>query len=193
MTVVTAIRGDNSELVREVFAMYAKRGMTIADVTYGQGTFWRQIDTSQYTCLYSDLKDGVDFRSLPLADESVDILMLDPPYMHGGEGIKESINKLYRNEIRGHYAVNRLYAGGILEAARVLKRKGLIVVKTKDEIDESKKQRWTHIELIGLLELLGFRVEDLFVLVQNGTPAMRTQTQNHARKNHSYAIVARLS
>jgi len=47
------------------------------------------------------------------------------------------------------------------------------------------------VELIQLLELLGFAIVDLFVLVQSTIPAMRDSRQQHGRKNHSYALVAR--
>ena len=71
----------------------------------------------------------------------------------------------------------------------MLKKKGRIIVKTQDEI-ESGRQRHTHIEIVQLLELFGFRVLDTFVLVQPTIPAMREKYQLSARKNHSYAIIA---
>jgi hypothetical protein len=108
--------------------------------------------------------------------------------MHGGRGVKPSLNRCYYNATVGHEAVLRLYAGGILEADRVLKRGGLIIVKSQDEI-ESGRQRLTHIELINLLEMLGFLIRDVFVLVQATIPVMREKS---ARKNHSFAIVAQL-
>jgi hypothetical protein len=117
-------------------------------------------------------------------------VVLDPPYMHGGATIKKSINQCYRNRNDSHESVIRLYAAGIIEAARVLKKGGKIIVKSQDEI-ESGKQRLSHCEIITLLELLGFAIIDLFVLVQSALPAMRDKHQRSARKNHSYAIVAK--
>lgn len=187
--VLTAITGTNAELLLEIFKLYVKLGAKIADVTYGKGIFWKNIDQSQYEVLATDLQVGVDFRSLPCEDETLDVLILDPPYMHGGATIKDSINACYKNQNTSHESVIRLYAGGILKAARVLKKKGRIIVKCQDEI-ESGLQRLSHIEITKLLELFGFKILDLFVLVQNGVPAMREQYQKSARKNHSYAIIA---
>jgi len=187
--VVTGHAGTNAELFPSIFKMYVPKGSSVADVTYGKGVFWRNIDEADYSLFKSDLQDGTDFCNLPYDSASFDALILDPPYMHGGSTVKESINKCYKNQNSSHESVVRLYTGGILEAARVLKKKGRIIVKTQDEI-ESGKQRMTHIELVSILELLGFSVVDLFVLVQTTTPTMRVDYQKSARKNHSYAIVA---
>jgi tRNA G10 N-methylase Trm11 len=187
--ILTGTVGTNANLLPNIFSLYIKDGATVADVTYGKGVFWRNIDESKYNVLKTDLQMGVDFRHLPYDDESIDALILDPPYMHGGVTIKASINDCYQNRNTSHESVVRLYAAGILEAARVLKKKGRIILKTQDEI-ESGKQKLTHIELIQLCEMFGFRVLDIFVLVQASVPAMREQYQLTARKNHSYAIVA---
>ena len=187
--ILTGHIGTNAELFPHIFNMYVPDGATIADVTYGKGVFWRGIDKQKYDVKESDLLTGVDFRNLPYADSSIDVLILDPPYMHGGATVKDSINKCYQNKNTSHESVIRLYTGGILEASRVLKKKGRIIVKTQDEI-ESGKQRHSHIEIITMLELLGFLIIDTFVLVQNTIPAMREKYQKTARKNHSYALVA---
>lgn len=189
--ITTAYIGTNAELFPQILAMYVKDGATIADVTYGKGVFWSKVDTTKYSLWQTDLQMGVDFKRLPYSENFLDVLVLDPPYMHGGATVKESINKCYRNANTSHASVIRLYAGGVLEACRVLKKGGLIILKSQDEI-ESGKQHWSHMELINLLTMFGYEVLDLFVLVQNHLPALKDKVQKHARKNHSYAIVAKL-
>ena len=186
--ILTGMTGTNAELLPEAMKMYAKDGDTVADVTYGRGVFWRKCDMTKYDFQPSDLMDGICFKNLPYDDDSIDLLILDPPYMHGGATIKKSINKCYQNRNTSHESVVRLYAGGILEASRVLKKKGRIFVKCQDEI-ESGKQRFSHMEIIQMLELFGFQVLDLFTLVQSTKPAMREKYQKTARKNHSYLLV----
>lgn len=191
--VFTATIGTNADLFPEIVRLYVPEGSLIADVTFGKGVFWKNVDTSKYVLKASDLMDGVDFRSLPYEDRSIDALVLDPPYMHDGATVHAALNENYRNNhepTTSHASVIRLYTGGILEAARVLKKKGVIIVKCQDET-ESGKQRLSHVELIQQLELLGFEIIDFFVLVQDRDPMMRHTHQNSARKNHSYAIVAR--
>lgn len=186
----TGCIGTNADLIPNVVKMYANQGDTIYDVTYGKGVFWRNVDLKDYDFKGTDLMDGVDFCSLPYDDDSADILVLDPPYMHGGATVKKSINDRYQNRNASHESVIRLYASGFIEASRVLKKKGLIWVKTQDEI-ESGKQRMSHCELMELLKMFGFEIQDLFVLLSNNTPAMREKYQKTARKNHSYLIVAK--
>jgi len=188
--VLTAHTGTNADLLPHILWLYVPEGSVIADVTYGKGAFWKKIDTTKYNLCPTDLLIGIDFRNLPYKPTSIDCLILDPPYMHGGPTIKLSLNNCYHNANTGHESVIRLYAGGILEAARVLRKKGICIVKCQDET-ESGKQRFSHIELIHLLEVFGFSVVDLFLMVQSTIPITREGPQKSARKNHSYALVAR--
>lgn len=188
--ILTAIIGNNSDMMENIFKIHVKEKSTVADVTFGRGVFWKKIDESKYSILKSDIQAGIDFRSLPYDGHTLDVLILDPPYMHGGKTIKTSINECYKNQNDSHESIIRLYAGGILEASRVLKKNGIIIIKTQDEI-ESGKQRFSHIEIINLLTIFGFQIIDLFVLVQTSIPTMREKYQKTARKNHSYTIVGR--
>lgn len=189
--ILTACVGTNADLIANVWSIYKPEpGSVIADVTFGRGVFWKNIDLSGYDFRPSDIMTGIDFRSLPYENGEIDLLVLDPPYMHGGETVKESINRCYRNQNTSHESVFRLYASGILEAARVLKKGGMIWVKTQDEI-ESGKQRFTSREVMNFLEMAGFQIIDLFVLVQQSIPAMREKYQKSARKNHSYLIIGK--
>lgn len=192
MTILTAIQGTSADLLPQAMELYVTDGSMVADVTYGKGVFWRNLEEEKYQLLKSDLATGVDFRHLPWPDDFFDALILDPPFMHGGETIKESIRACYRNskEQRSHESIIRLYGGGILEAARVLKKGGVILVKCQDET-ESGQQRFSHVEVGSLLELFGFQIVDLFVLVQASIPAMREKYQKSARKNHSYLLVGK--
>lgn len=187
----TAYIGNNSELIPRIFSLYVPEQSVVADVTYGRGVFWKNINKDKYKVYFSDISiDGTDFRNLPCPDNKFDCLLLDPPYMHGGKTVKESLNRCYRNENTSHESIIRLYAGGLLEAHRVLKRLGVVIIKTQDEI-ESGKQKFSHIEVMDLMRLFGFELMDLFVLVQDHDPLIRQKVQHHARKNHSYGLVGR--
>ncbi len=167
--ILTGHTGTNADLIPHIISLYVKKGDVIADVTFGKGVFWRNVDVSLYDFRATDLMTGTDFGSLPYRDSEVDVLVLDPPYMHGGVSIKESINSCYQNQNTSHESVIRLYAKGILESSRVLRKKGRIIVKCQDEI-ESGKQRLSHVEIITLLEILGFAVLDVFCFDTNNHP-----------------------
>jgi ubiquinone/menaquinone biosynthesis C-methylase UbiE len=201
--VMTSIRGDNADLMEQVARLYLPPGSIVADVTYGLGAFCRQIDVQQYRLLKSDLapllpKAGqgfsdviaADFRCLPYRDETFDVVVLDPPYMHGGKTIKRSINDCYLNNNGSGKDILELYRAGIAEAHRVLKTKGLVMVKVGDEV-ESGKVQFAHIAVHGQLEGSGFEVVQYFVLTRKDTPLMRQTYQLHARSNHSFLLRAR--
>ncbi|MEN6547901.1 MAG: site-specific DNA-methyltransferase, partial [Armatimonadia bacterium] len=175
-SIYTAYACNNDELIAQVARLYLRDGDRIADVSYGKGVFWRQVNLSRFDFHPSDIctcPDAPhDFRGLPYEDGSFDVLVLDPPYSHDpGRGM--ITNSSYRNfETTGHLnheGIVRLYAEGMREAKRVLRPEGLLWVKCQDEI-ESGKQRMTHIEIHDHALQLGMTVEDLFVMVRPTPP-----------------------
>src|SRR5262249_5172724 len=82
--VYTSVQGSNADLLANVSALYFNPGDRIADVSYGKGAFWRQVDLSQFHFFASDLLTCpnalYDFRRLPSPDNDFDVVVLDPPY-----------------------------------------------------------------------------------------------------------------
>lgn len=203
--VVSAHVGGNAEVFPQILALHVPRGATVADVTYGQGAFWRDIPKAAYRLKATDLQTGVDCRDLPYEDGSIDCVVLDPPYMEGlfrraeghlaGSGSHAAFRRHYSNGeassgvAKYHAAVLELYFNGAVEAFRVLKSTGVLIVKCQDEVS-ANTQHLTHVEIINELESMGFFARDLFVVVRQNRPGMsRVLRQVHARKNHSYFVV----
>lgn len=87
----TAYQGTNDQVFPYIFQLYIPKGARIADVTYGRGVFWKNIDITGYDFFPSDIKTqnippickgGLDSRKLPYNDEFFDAIIFDPPYMH---------------------------------------------------------------------------------------------------------------
>jgi hypothetical protein len=202
--VFTAYQGTNDDVFPHVISLYVAPGSTVADVTYGKGVFWKRVPEGAYRLLATDLKSGVDCRSLPYGDASIDCVVFDPPYMHTPGGTAhvnhQNYESYYRNNSaengsgkKYHEAVLDLYFKAAVEAHRVLKSEGIYIVKCGDEVC-ANQQRLTHVELIAELTQKGFIIEDLFVLLRNNRPGVsRVIRQVHARKNHSYFLVLRKS
>ena len=198
--VLSAYADGNESVFPRILDLYVKPGSVVADVTYGKGVFWRQVDPGDYDLRATDLLEGVDCRALPYRDGEIDCVVLDPPYMHSPGGTAHSTHRPfeehYRNNESGnrtaskyHEAVLDLYRDAGREAYRVLRERGVFIVKCQDEIC-SNRQRFTHVEIMRDYERLGFVSEDLFVVVRNNRPGVsRTVRQVHARKNHSYFLV----
>jgi hypothetical protein len=205
--------GTNADLFPKVLALHVPRGSKVADVTYGEGVFWRDVPAGAWELLASDLKRGVDCRELPYRDGSIDCVVLDPPYMEGlfrratghlaGSGSHAAFRARYSDgratpdeaandgepPAKWHDAVVKLYREAAVEAARVLRDEGVLILKCQDEVS-ANKQRLTHVELVNALAPLGFLAKDLFVLTRPNRPAVsRLLRQVHARKNHSYFLV----
>lgn len=198
--VFSARVGGNEDVFPDILKLYVSPGSTVADVTYGKGVFWRNIAGDRYILKATDILNGVDCRDLPYDDGSMDCVVLDPPYMHTPGGTAHTAHtafeRHYRNNGTGnrtarkyHDAVLALYEEAGAEAHRVLKKRGVLIVKCQDEVC-SNRQCFTHVEIIQAYEELGFVAEDLFVVVRQNRPGVsRAVRQVHARKNHSYFLV----
>lgn len=217
--VFSACVGVNADVFPRILDLHVSTGAVVADVTYGKGVFWKNVAPNSYRVLASDVKmkrnvvlppgvtsmGNLDCTHLPYGNESIDCVVLDPPYMEGlyrresghmaGSGSHAAFRSNYSDgsETAGgpkwHAAVVNLYVKGGIEAYRVLKKSGVLIVKCQDEVS-ANKQRLTHVEIISAYESIGFYTKDLFVLVRNNHPGVsRILKQVHARKNHSYYLV----
>ncbi len=203
--IVSAHVGMNEDVFPLVMGLHVPVGAKVADVTYGKGIFWKNIPRGRYKVLATDLKTGVDCRRLPYKNESIDCVVLDPPYMEGlyrrsvahlaGSGTYAAFRNTYSNGAKTadgpkyHDAVLDLYTKAGLEAYRVLRPYGVTVVKCQDEVS-ANLQRFTHVEIMDAYRGFGFHPKDLFIVVRSNRPAVsRLLRQEHARKNHSYFLI----
>lgn len=201
--VLSAQVSANDAVFERLMRLHVADGATVADVTWGKGTFWKKIPKSRYVVLASDLKTGTDCRRLPYHDGSVDCVVLDPPYMEGffrpNKGQLAHTQSDFRDRysngqvletygLKYHAAVLDLYKRAAVEAWRVLREGGTLIVKCQDEVS-NHKQNLTHVEIINELAVQ-YYCKDLFVVVRRDTPhGKRIHKQQHARKNHSYFLV----
>ena len=184
----------NWDAMGAIMSVYSRPGMTVADVTYGAGSFWKYCDTTIYDFRPSDLKlNGIDFKSLPYDDSEIDIVVFDPPYRytprtnihthHSERYALESSLGIYRPS-----DVEALYLDGILECERVTKNGGFIIVKCMDCI-EANLQSFMHASIMQMGSNL--YAKDLIVVCPKSTVGSRHKRQRHLKKTHSYFIVFR--
>jgi len=198
--IYSAYKESNEFVFPRILTLYVPEGAVVADVTYGEGVFWRRVPKEQYVLLKSDIRTGTDCRELPYKNDEIDCVVLDPPYMHTPGGTahlgQSAFEKHYRNNstvnvtrMKYHEAVLALYEEAGRESYRVLRDRGVFIVKCQDEVC-SNRQRFTHIEIIQKYIEMGFVAEDLFIVMRSNRPGVsRTKRQVHARKNHSYFLV----
>jgi hypothetical protein len=213
--IVSAHQARNEDVFPKVLDLHTESGSKVADVTYGKGVFWKNVPDTAYDLYGTDLDpekspsgESVDCRDLPYEDNEFDVVVLDPPYaegffrrnkdmLAGGDGSHSNFRDHYSNgevvDTKGskyHGAVIDLYCEAGVEAQRVLKDDGTLIVKTQDEVS-ANTQELTHVQIINFYEAkLGMYTKDLFVVVRSNTPAVSgVHNQVHARKNHSYFLV----
>ena len=195
---IYSARADNNNgFFRDILRLYVPEGAAIADFTWGRGKFWVEIDRSKYKLVrmdkYTPCDVRADYRAVPLAGESQEAVVFDPAYVTrmgfkrrskenpNGSNQKSAFG-LDENGPKNEREIDELYLGGTAEARRILRRGGILILKTMDT------QKWRHIELANLP---GFKLIDLFIVVTKGKPPGKPYAQKHARKNHSYFMVFR--
>jgi 16S rRNA G966 N2-methylase RsmD len=209
--ILSATLDNNAEIFPQILTLHVPKKSKIADVTWGKGVFWKNVSQEDYQILPTDISTGIDCRNLPYKNDSIDCVVLDPPYMEGfyrknsnhkaASGTHTSFAEAYSNgnesnddednvgTKKWHAAVTDMYFKAGKEAFRVLRKKGVLIIKCQDEVSAGK-QWLTHVEIINKYAEFGFYTKDLFVVVRNNRPSVsRLITQKHARKNHSYFLV----
>jgi hypothetical protein len=136
-----------------------------------------------------------DFKSLPYPDACADVLVLDPPYIPwvtADVGLYEDAYRNAETTQRMTYAdIIGLYADGMSEAKRVLRRGGRLMVKGMDVVNGGK-QRWAHRDVPAAAERLGFKLKDMAILANTKQPPSNPRQkskQQHLRKAHSFLWV----
>lgn len=135
-----------------------------------------------------DAQDG-DATNLPLADNSIKSMILDPPFMFGTHGQTKNnvINKRY-TMFDNFIELENCYKSIIKEAYRVLEKNGLLIFKCQDYTDS--RTTMTHCLVWQWATEQGFYAKDLAILnlpkskIYNGK-----LNQKHLRKTHCYFFV----
>jgi hypothetical protein len=60
--VFSAYTGNNHYIFSRILDLYIPAGAAVADITYGNNAFWKDIDIKKYQCAFSDIKSNVDCR-----------------------------------------------------------------------------------------------------------------------------------
>jgi hypothetical protein len=188
---LSAVAGTNADLLVEVAKLWITPTDRVVDVTYGRGIFWRNLP--ELTVEGTDITAGVDCRSLPYEDSSVDVLVLDPPYqpMHGKPTRDFGVGRTYRLGNTALQTINdvlNLYRDAIKEASRVVRPKGRILVKCQD-LTYNHRLHLTHLDVLRAMVDAGFDLADMFVLLNRSRMPQPTKRQERAHRAHSYLLI----
>ncbi len=176
------------DVVREILTLHFPDCGSIADLTWGKGAFW--FGGEQVVGLDISPRSGcqirADCRSVPLRSRGVDVVVFDPPFMHGLGSTTSTLQMPHDfGRLRNQKAIRALYFETRLEIHRVA-RLGAIV-KCADTI-ESGRLNPTHVEVI---QQYGWPA-DIAILDSGVTRPIRPNSRVlHFKPAHSYFLVYR--
>jgi hypothetical protein len=198
----TAYQYSNDLVFPLILSLYVPDDAKVADVTYGKGIFWKNVDWSKYSLFASDLKrEGlpeesaaiIDSRQLPYREGSLDAIVFDPPYMHTGgttHNGHQNFEEYYANnteqasmptgqDLEVTATQEPKYHEAVLDLYFRSSKEGWRVLKEGGVLivkcaDEvcTNTQRLTHVEIINELRGYGFVAEDLFVVIRTNKPGV---------------------
>lgn len=196
MSVIKSVSDNQDEILQGIIALHCPHGFE-CDVTYGNGVFYKNISQPKYKFdIDPQMEDVVEASShnLPLESNTINSIMFDPPFLtYIKEGREGNSNMIMSNRFSGYWSYDQLsdhYRATISEASRLLKKKGIFVVKCQDIIHNHRIMP-THYNVIEWANVFNFRLKDLFILTaKHRLPAPnRNGKQKHARIFHSYFLV----
>lgn len=181
-------------MLKNIFDLHCG-GKIQADVTYSKGMFYDTglVPQPQYKFdLYPQTDDTVACKAedLPFEDGGLESIIFDPPFLAGYT--KGEPTGIIGQRFHGFPYIKDLWAWYdecFVEFSRVLKKKGILVMKCQDTVSGGK-QWFSHVHAINEAEKNGFYTKDLFVLLANSRMIGHNhQKQKHARKFHCYFLV----
>lgn len=177
-------RRRNSRAIAEL-ASLGMIGDTVLDVTHNAGRFWREWQPAHLVRMDLDplmpIDAQADLRALPFRAHAFDSVVLDPPYKANGTGGSCAEDAGY-GVADGWTDRRPLYALGLVEALRVCKPAGTVLVKFQDQIAGGTVTQQSVIvanAMHGLADLIG----QLHVLTTREQPVGRRQAT--PRNNYS--------
>lgn len=197
MSIIQSISYDQDYIIKSIMQL-CNIDRFDADVTYGNGMFYKNLPKPLIAFdLDPQHPDTICANStqLPVGNDSFYSMMFDPPFLtYVKQGRKH--NTVMSKRFGGYWRYDELethYKGTIDEAYRVLKKKGIFVVKCQDII-HNHAMHSTHINVVNW-SVGKFRLKDLFVLAAKHrmpmpeTEGTKKRVQKHARVHHSYFLV----
>ena len=196
--VIRSLYNDQFKILESILKLHVEGNTFDVDLTYGNGAFYKKgIPQPKHRLDIDDSLENItkacDSTNTGLQAASVNSVVFDPPFL---TYIKKqrtgNSNMVMSRRFSGYWTSDELsehYQFSIKEAARILKHKGIMVIKCQD-IVHNHKLFCTHAHILNWSSEF-FRLKDLFV--QAATHRMpapnRRGTQKHARIFHSYWIV----
>lgn len=191
----------NGHLIADVARLYLRPDDLVLDPTWGRGKWWTRYQPARLIRHDLHTLDGVDFRNLPEANGSFDVVAFDPPYVAMGGRTTSGLGQMMdaygmRDAPATPQQLWKVIVDGLDEINRVLKPRGLLLMKCQDYVWSGRLQPVTY-WAIDMQAFYDCELVDRFEHVTKPRPQPTTnrdgtpRRQVHARRNLSTLLVFR--
>jgi len=199
---LSVIEARDPEVLRLMLQFYAWPEAKVLDVTANRRKMWSGVTWPDVT--YADIDPAMnpdiigDFRALPVADSSYDVIVFDPPHLPAAAASAASDKQMVGDYGLAHAPkadnVSGYFPPFLQEATRVLRPEGLIFCKLKDFVHNHLYQ-WSLVDFICAVRAQpGLTPCDLIVKRDpcgGNLKSGRWEKAHHVRNAHCWWIVVR--
>ena len=170
---------------------YIRKEDAVLDATYGRGLWWAtwRPPTMVTMDLIPTAAIQADFRVMPFVDGAFDVVAYDPPYRLNGTPSAAFDRRYGTHERTRWYDRHALIEAGIADCVRVLRPKGVLLLKCADQVC-SGKVRWQTRVFSDAAEREGCELVDRMDMIKS-RPQPPGRGQLHARRNTSTLLIFR--
>lgn len=189
-SMVQSISYSEEEIIHDILELHSPAGIIDLDPTYGKGGIYRGTNLPRPRLRF-DLKPRskqvtqADVTDLPREEGSVGCTLFDPPFII--TGMKESSGMTHARfgSFTSWEDLCAMYHRALKELYRITQPQGIVIFKCQDTVN-GRYQHFSHVAVMQLACRVGWYPKDLFIFMKKNRPTREYQTQNHARKHHSY-------
>lgn len=192
---IKSVGEKDEEIINNILKLHAEGKPIDVDVTYSKGQFYANKVVKKPKLRFDIAPQSkevtkADCRKLPLKDESVGVLMFDPPFISrgGSKSVKPTgmMRTRFGNVGKHTEDLWKFYEQSLTEFFRVLKPNGIVIFKCQDVVTE-QKNFFSHVQIMQIANKVGFYPKDLLIkVVKSRAIDPRIVTQQHARKFHTF-------
>ncbi len=199
----SVILGRDPEVLGSLLRFYALDKARVLDCTANSRKMWKGVKWSGEK-VYADIDlsvapdVGMDFRVMPFAPATFDVIVFDPPHLPMAAASEKSNPGMIADYGLAQSAegdnVSALFVPFLREAVRVLRPGGLIFAKIKDFVHNHKYQ-WSLVDFVSAVRSVeGLTACDLTIKRDPSGGHLKSskwKNAHHARNCHCYWIVTR--
>lgn len=191
------------EVLTTMLRFYAKSGAEVLDVTANKRRMWNGVIHNSrvtYADIDAEMKPDIiaDFRNLPCAPNSYDVVIFDPPHLPVAASSLKSDKEFGRRYGLSYSPkgdnIKEYFPPFLREAERVLRPEGLIFAKLKDFVHNHAYQ-WMLTDFITAVRAqAGLTPCDLIVKKDPSAGKMMSskwQKAHHVRNAHCWWVIVR--